>query len=271
MDERSRIDLGAVQETLLIPLYGRAVETRKARPLARDRRAVELVESIDYDFAKFDGGRSLLGSVLRGMVFDQWVRNFLAEHPGGTVVEIGAGLNTRFERVDDGTGHWIELDLPDSMALRRRFFADTDRRTMISGSVLDEDWIAPVKDLPPPYFFVAEAVLIYLTEPDARTAVGHVCSHFPGSLLAFDTWSRWIVRNQHRHDALKKMSATAQWGCDDPRDIESWHSGIRLLESCVVGDQPTVRRSLPLHYRAMMPLVRRLRRTAAYRLNRYRT
>jgi O-methyltransferase involved in polyketide biosynthesis len=46
-------------------------------------------------------------------------------------VELGTGLNTRFERVDNGTVHWIDLDLPDTIALRRRYFADTERRQMV--------------------------------------------------------------------------------------------------------------------------------------------
>ncbi|MCW6004648.1 hypothetical protein K1W54_08630 [Micromonospora sp. CPCC 205371] len=98
------VRLGSVQQTLMIPLYGRAVETRKRRPLVSDPRAVEIVDSIDYDFAQmkaFKGGAH--GAVLRTSIFDVWTQRFLAEHPGGTVVEIGTGLNTRFERLDNGS------------------------------------------------------------------------------------------------------------------------------------------------------------------------
>ena len=56
-------------------------------------------------------------------------------------MELGTGLNTRFERVDNGSVHWIDLDLPDTIALRRRFFSDTERRRMIAASLLDEDWL----------------------------------------------------------------------------------------------------------------------------------
>ncbi|MFX0577052.1 hypothetical protein [Nocardia nepalensis] len=47
------------QKSLLIPLYGPAVETGKRRPILRDPKAAEMVEAIDYDFARLDGGRSL--------------------------------------------------------------------------------------------------------------------------------------------------------------------------------------------------------------------
>lgn len=273
MTDRHQIKLGPAQETLLIPLYGRAVETRKRNPMARDPRAVEIVDAIDYDFAKFDGDRSLAGSVLRGLIFDHWVAGFLREHPGGTVVEIGAGLNTRFERLDNGTCHWVELDLPDSMDLRRKLFKDNDRRSMIVASIVDDTWMARVRAHPAPYFFVAEAVLIYLTEDDARKAVGQIRDGFPGTRLAFDTWGEWILRNQQRRagrrrDPLRKMSATLEWACDDPREIESWYPGITLAASHTLATPPhAVRTALPPRMRALLPVMGVLPQTRAYRLN----
>ena len=82
-----------------------------------DRRAAELVDTLDYDFAKFRGP-SLSGSVLRASIFDGYVRSFLAEHPDGTVVDLGCGLSTRFERLDNGRVRWFDLDVPDTMELR---------------------------------------------------------------------------------------------------------------------------------------------------------
>jgi O-methyltransferase involved in polyketide biosynthesis len=80
------------------------------------------------------------------MIFDGWVSDFLTAHPGGTVVELGTGLNTRFERVGTDQAHWIDLDLPDTIELRRRFFADSDRRRMLAASVLDQDWLPAVQE-----------------------------------------------------------------------------------------------------------------------------
>jgi O-methyltransferase involved in polyketide biosynthesis len=65
-------------------------------------------------------------------MFDVLVADFLRDHPEGTVVEIGCGLNTRFERLDNGRVHWFDLDLPDSIELRQRFFSDSDRRTTLA-------------------------------------------------------------------------------------------------------------------------------------------
>ncbi|MEM6795498.1 MAG: hypothetical protein AAF725_16085, partial [Acidobacteriota bacterium] len=104
--------LGAVEETLMIPLLGRALEQRKRRPLLRDPKAEAIVAGIDYEFDKFDGP-SLPAAVWRTRVYDGLVSRWMAEHPGGFVVELGCGLNTRFERVDDGRVRWRDLDVPD--------------------------------------------------------------------------------------------------------------------------------------------------------------
>src|SRR5688500_4885880 len=120
MTDKLGVVLEGAQETLLVPLYGRATMTRQGSDLIHDPKAIEMVEAIDYDFARFDGSMSLIGSVLRTRIFDRWLTRWLDAHPTGTVVEIGAGLNTRFERVDNGTARWIELDLPEVVELRRR-------------------------------------------------------------------------------------------------------------------------------------------------------
>ena len=130
---------------MFFPLAARARETRKKRPLLRDPKAVEIVESVDFELAPITPGPTAFVVTLRTVIFDWWVRQFLAGHPGGTVIELGTGLNTRFERTDNGTAQWIELDLPDTIELRRRFFADTERRQMLAASLLDEDWLPVVE------------------------------------------------------------------------------------------------------------------------------
>ena len=226
-------DLGRVQETLLIPLLARARETERRRGLLRDPRAIELVRRLDYDFEKWEGGRSLKGAMLRARMFDRYVEDFLVTHPRGTVVEIGCGLDTRFDRVDNGRVRWFDLDLPDAVALRRRFFDDEPRRTMVAASVLDSAWMNAVKATGGPWMFVAEAVLIYLDAPDARRAIVEIAQRFPGARIAFDTTGTRMVDTQDSHDAMRHLPRESwfRWKCDDPREIESWGANLRLAAS----------------------------------------
>src|SRR5215471_16623782 len=145
MADTVQTKLGDVQRTLFFPLLARARETERGHPLLRDPKAAELVRAIDFDTATYDESFMSFVMLIRTMILDWWVSQFLAAHPAGTVVELGTGLNTRFERTDNGSVHWIDLDLPDTIELRRRFFADTTRRRMIPASLTDEDWLSQVE------------------------------------------------------------------------------------------------------------------------------
>lgn len=109
--------------------------------------------------------------MFRSSIFDDWTARLLREHPDGTVVKLGTGLNTRFDRLDNGRVHWFDLDLPDATALRRQFFGDSERRKMLAGSVVDTDWFDTVSASPTPYLLLSEAVLIYLNDDDVRVAL----------------------------------------------------------------------------------------------------
>ena len=254
MADLVKVELGAVQETLFIPLAARARETRKRRPVLRDPRAAEILASVDFDTKKYGRDWGGVVTVLRTAIFDCWVGDFLAEHPGGTVVEIGTGLNSRFDRADNGQVHWIDLDLPDTIELRRRFFADSARRRMVAASVLDQDWQPAVRDSPGPYFFAAEGVLAYLEQ--APQVIGRIAGSFPGSLIAVDTYSQRTLEQQHKLAARKNIARWA-WSCDDPRTLESL--GLQVVrEAAVTRPPPDLRRRLPRRYRYALPLASRI-------------
>jgi O-methyltransferase involved in polyketide biosynthesis len=248
--DETQLELGKVQQTLFFPLLARARETQSNRPLLNDPRAVELVREINFDAAAFQAAMRFM-VVIRTMIFDWWVRQFLADHPNGTVVELGTGLNTRFERTDNGSVRWIDLDLPDTIELRRRFFADTDRRRMLAASLLDEDWLPEVGKLPGPYFFVSDGVLVYLREEEVTGALARIAARFPGSRLAFDTYPLATFKFEHKM-AAKRGLALWQWPCDDPRTLE--RLGLQLLESARVTRPPAgLRAGLPARYRYLLP------------------
>lgn len=271
-ESKTKVELGPIQTTLLIPLLDRAEETKKARPLLSDQKAVDIVSALDYDFDKWRNLSSQSAACIRARLFDEIVQDFLKQYPEGSVIEIGAGLNTRYERLDNGKSQWLELDLPDSMQLRRQFFEDTKRRTMISASVIDTDWHEQVRALPAPYCFVSEAVIIYLDNDVVEQAIRGLAKAFPDSWLVTDTMSKKIVEGQHKHEIMKTLPRESwfRWHCDDPRDLKSW--GATLERSMTYVDAPkSVRARFPFKWRlqmALLPwLVRRI--VDGYRINRF--
>jgi O-methyltransferase involved in polyketide biosynthesis len=267
MAPRQSVRLGTVPETLLVPLYARAVENRRKHPILEDTRAVGMVESIDWDFQRFNQRWRVIGCTLRSAILDELVKRFLRSHPEGTVVEIGCGLNTRFERLDNGRLHWFDLDLPEVVELRRKFFpSDTGRRTTLAASVLDAGWMVTVRQSPGPYFFVAETVFVYLKEQEVRAALAQIAENFPCVNIAFDTISRRALDGANKDHARRKLDARFTWACEDPREIEGWNIGLRLADPRTMVDvlEPLQSRlSLPLRttiraFRKLFPKVYQL-------------
>jgi len=252
MTDAGQTELGDVQRTLFVPLLARARETARKHPLLRDPKAVELARAIDFDPATYDQSFLSFIVLVRTLILDWWVSQFLAAHPAATVVELGTGLNTRFERTDNGSVHWIDLDLPDTIELRRRFFADTERRRMIAASLTDEDWLADVARRPGPYFFVSDGVLVYLREADVAGTLTRIAARFPDAMLAFDTYPRITFADQHKM-AAKRGFARWQWACEDPRALKAL--GLGLVESATITRPPAgVRANLPARYRFLLPV-----------------
>jgi O-methyltransferase involved in polyketide biosynthesis len=126
---------------------------------------------------------------------------------------------------------------------------------MVAASVLDEDWLAAVRDSPGPYFFAAEGVLVYLEQ--APQVIARIAKSFPGALIAFDTYGQRMLQQQHKRAAKKNMSARWAWPCDDPRTLEPL--GLEVMqEAAVTRPPPELRRRLPRNYRYALPLARRI-------------
>ena len=226
------VDLDPVEETLLIPLWAKAEEARRPDAVLRDPRADSIRDRLDYDFDRLaDARASQLGCCVRGRLMDSWVCAHLATHPGCVVVDLGCGLDGRFERVDDGRACWFELDLPSVIGLRRSFFHEGARRRMLATSVLDEAWLDEIEAAAAggPVLFVTEGMLPYLEPAEVRALLGRLATRFPGATLMFDAMSPLVVRHQDRHDAMRHFEARFTWGVAGLESLED--CGIRVEET----------------------------------------
>ena len=256
-------NLNAVSRSLLIPLYYRAMESQRPDGLVRDPNAVELVGRLGVDFS---GVRRLkdeqVNYLLRMREFDRLARAFLAEHPTGAIVDLGCGLDTRFERVDNGQGAWYGLDLPEVIELRRELLDETPRSHFIGCSVLDFSWMDALSGRTQKHIlFLAEGMLVYLEEADVRRLVQALSERFPGAELVCDAYSPVVVRFHPRPPAVPRP----RWGLKDDRDVEEWAPGIRLLSQWYYTDQPEPRLGA---FRLMrhIPFFARMVRVVHYRL-----
>ena len=271
---KDSVELGPVQETLLIPLLGRAAESRKPNGMLYDAKALEIVDRLDYDFEKWRRAPSLAGASVRTLMYDEMVAEFLHRHPDGTVVEIGCGLNTRFDRLDNGRVHWFDLDLPDVIAMRRRYFTELPRCQMLEASFLNTGWMQTVAESNAPHLFVSEAVLIYLDNHEVKRGIAQLAERFPEGELITDTTNTVMVSTQDQHDAMRHLPKESwfRWACDAPSEVAKWTSNWTLQKSVSFADvSPSLAKRLPWKWRLGLRFFREMmrRKIDGYRINHY--
>lgn len=167
------IKLGDVQVTALIPVAIKSNETLRKKPRVRDEVAVEIIKTLGIDTKPLDKFMSHEGVIARTIMLDRSVREFIEKNPECVIVNLASGFDNRFSRVDNGKIAWFDVDLPDSIELRKKVFPERERVSMISGSVLESDWCAAIlaeiekrsssKTNPVPVLFLAEGLFMYFT------------------------------------------------------------------------------------------------------------
>lgn len=238
------ITLDAVEETLFIPLWCRAQMSTKYPSLLHDPKAVDLVEAIDYNFSVIDAQLSpefQLTSVARARQCDDAIQVYITDHPRASVINLGAGLDTTFYRVDNGLIEWYDLDLPNVIAMRKQLLSETDRMHSIAKSLLDTSWYEDLTHTDGGVFAVASGVLGYFNETQVKTFFSALADHLPRAEMVFSAYSRREVSLINRSlQRLGMTHAVMKWALEDADDLTRWDDRI------VVVDQFSFFRDIPI-------------------------
>jgi O-methyltransferase involved in polyketide biosynthesis len=232
MEPKIKIELDEVQKTLLMPVWARAMESQKKKPVVTDPSALEIMNGIDHDFQKMSENLSEISQIswiARCKRFDMVIRRFITRHPDACIVNMGCGLDTTYERINDPRVQWYDLDLPEVIELRKKFIHESGHRKFISGSFLETSWFKriPKKNV----LFISTGVFVYFAEEEIRRFLIQVADHFPGSELFFDVTSPKGV--QIANEVILKSGLNSnsffKWGLIDKSIIPSWDNRITLI------------------------------------------
>ncbi|ASK27190.1 class I SAM-dependent methyltransferase [Neisseria chenwenguii] len=217
--------VSALSATMLITLWAKAVETLKPEPLLRDAEASRMVAQIDFDFSIFETAKaSQVGCCARTLLLDGITRRFLGKHPDAVVVQLGAGLDARYERLGrPPVTAWYDLDLPEVIELRRTLLPESGN-IYLAASIFDTDWMQTAAAHGQPVLLLAEGVLMYFDEGRLKNWISLLKRHLPNAEAAFDTLPVKLVGRQKQHDALRKMGGTPpefKWDVADAADVEA--------------------------------------------------
>ena len=216
-------------ETLLIPLCAKARESNSSRRIIHDPKAAEIVQNIDRDLTELKiPAKTQTMMSLRAVAFDDIARDFLEHHPGSLVLHPGCGLDSRVLRVNAKAAgaDWYDLDYPDVIDVRRRFFEEDEHYHMIPSSLTRLSWIDELPVKPGKQLVLAEGLLMYLRRSNIRAVLGKLRRHLGEFTLVFDTFSTFTAKHVARHPSLRKTGASVRWGIDDPQEMEELVHGL---------------------------------------------
>lgn len=232
---KMELSLGDVQETALIPLAVKASETKRKNPRITDNKAVEIVEQLGIDTSKYDKFMSHEGVVSRTMLFDGLARGFIEKHPDAVCLNIGCGLDNRIERVDNGRILWYDIDLPDSIEVRRKAFEDSDRRKMIAGNALENDWTSLVAKRKHT-LVIMEGLLMYFSKEQVGAALNVIRDNFGDSVLLCELMHPIVAGNSGMHDTVKNTNAKFGWGTKTGEELVPLCDGLKFIKEISFND-----------------------------------
>jgi O-methyltransferase involved in polyketide biosynthesis len=226
-------NIQGIQRTLILPLWGRAVFSNLYPEILDDQEAIRLINSLNFDFSEVEKAFGEYGGlcyIIRGRKIDDTIKHFISTHPNATIVNIGAGLDTTFSRVDNGKIHWYDLDVKEVIALRKSLIPQGPRNICIAKSVLDYSWFQDIifkqKN---GILFIAGGVFLYFQEDQIRDLFVTLSKNFPEGELYFDGQTKTALKISNQ--MVKKtgnQEAMMHFYINNPQIFTSWSPSLHL-------------------------------------------
>ena len=226
-----------------------------------------IITTIGYDLSKFptisttrvDPRAKVFEIAVRAKRLDEVVRRFVLRHPDAVVLDLGAGLDGRFFRVEPPpTVGWYDVDFPQVIALRSQLLPKWPTSAASARIWSTPNWL---DELPTdrPTVIVADGLGAFITSHDFVVLLNRLISHFPSGELAFNaytTYAIWLLKHSRAMAAITDDVVNS--GFNDPRQPERWVDGLELVEEMFLTRAPEVA-ELPRTWRRASRLAARSR------------
>ena len=224
------IEKNTVQETLIIPLFGRKVCSEHFPHLFKDPEAERICSMLDYDFAekgkKMESAVGLFGALeVAQRQYDlAWeVKDYLKSHPNAAVVNLGCGLDDTFRKCDNGTCKGYNIDMPDVIAVRDELLPAVDREKNLAYDLNDERWMDEI-DPSQGAVFYASGVFYYFRTEAVRELFQKMAKKFSGGVVVFDSCNqrgaKMMTKTWLKEAGISDVSAL--FSVEDKAEIEAW-------------------------------------------------
>jgi len=247
MATSNKINLTGAKETLFITLCAKAIDCQAEPSMLHDAKALEILNTVGYDFTKLKGKIYYRNTVCRAKYIDEWVKEFITTNENAIVLYIGCGLDSRVTRINPpSTVNWYDLDFPEVIEVRKSFYSDTAHYKMLAASATDKAWLSQIPNNRST-IIVAEGVLEYLAAEDVKQLIGRLADYFDKGQMVFDVMSKWAISfgNRERKMANLMTDSVHFWGIDDISEINTYNPKLERMDVISIFETPYVREMLP--------------------------
>lgn len=226
--------LSGVPRTLLLTTRARVDEHCRPDAVLHDPVVAEWGKSLPRapELAELYTPLSQLGWAVRARLFDDIVQRHLSAQTNPVVIELGAGLSTRYYRVGRQSATWLELDLPETTALRQQLDAESNGHRFLALSALDFQWLDELPDGPPESLLViAEGLFMYFQPEQVQALITVLKQRFPRATLACD-----VVGGTTRGRTAKQLAqvgAPLKWFAQGEQELAAMGLSIIGVQSLI--------------------------------------
>ena len=231
------IEKNTVQETLVIPIYGRKVCTELYPNLYRDETAEKLMTQIDYDFSLLEAQSKktmyrfgFLEAAMRQNDLAEEVNEYLETHPNAAVVNLGCGLDSTGKKCDNGKCKIYNLDFADVIKVRNELLPAGEREENVACDLNDTEWFKKI-DASGGAVFFASGVFYYFYTEQVKALVCEMVEVFPDGKIVFDAANKKagkLLRKTWLKTAKIKDVGTFFAVSDAKKEISRWSDKLKV-------------------------------------------
>ena len=209
-----------VNKTLYIPLYGKAYVSQKGLFL-RDTKAEEIWAAESFPLKGKSRSKWLAYYMgIRAAVFDSWVKEQIDRCSDAVVIHIGCGMDSRVLRIGNGKNRWYDVDFPEVIRERKRYYTETENYHMIECDIRHSEWLNCIEDVHHAVV-VMEGVSMYLSPEELRGFFDMLSARFKYISLLTDCYSVLAAKASKHKNPINEVGVTKVYGTDDPKTLEN--------------------------------------------------
>lgn len=211
--------MDSINRTGYIPLWGKAYVSRRGLIL-QDKKAEEIWEAGDFALkgkAKTKWLAYYMG--MRSAVFDRWTEEQLYRNADAIVLHLGCGLDSRCIRVDAGEKPWYDVDFPEMIAARKRYFGETAYYHMISSDLREAEWLAEMPS-DKTAIILMEGIGMYLHPAELQAVLKRLKDQFREVRILMDCYTLFGARASKYKNPIKHVGVNQVYGLEGPSDLE---------------------------------------------------